>query len=697
MRWFLLKAIALIAVWASCHCRGEELDLIPASFDIQTKGRIVYMMSEGSYVFACAIADPALLVFDLSEPMAPRLVSEVPLPGPPSEVALSGHYAFVAAPSSSVAFRNPAIHIVDITDAQQRVLKKTIKTSDDPFRVTVAGNLLYVADASGVAIFDITDPLSPRLLSHLALRAIDIVVNGPYAYVATGYSLIYVLDVSDPGEPRLIRTIAHEGSSYDLAIAHGVLFIIAGLEGLLSFDLTEPSAPRQLGNYKGPWAFSVTVRGGYACVNLDDGIAVLDVSDPAQIFLAAQFREVRSSVAGSVLVEQSVVFSTGRSQSSLNVAPLAEANTKRIGSLSYSKASLVLALGKTNVFLASYGMLTLDPTDPQQIVVVSTNNSVRAGVISKSETRAITFDAGAMQSFLIDSNENFVLSGSTNLNSVTNFSFAAPISAALSGDVAFVGAGRAGLLIYDLRGTDPVAVSVITNFQTVLSVASSRNVLALVGSEVSPENTCCISTTTLLNLSDPFTPQFAARIDRITNAARVTMEGSLLVITDTAKKITSFDISNPTQPSYRGEATLRSTAKATILVDQKAYVAEAWSGFEVFDLSDGGVPNRFGGNSAYAVDDIAARGSLVFTATNFGSEFSVFSLPATSSAARLFSEGFAPDGFRFSVGRLSGTPTIQRSTDLSIWTDWKTISSNTFVPVMDADVDRQDQFYRLKY
>jgi hypothetical protein len=696
MRWFLLRAATLIVMWASIPSRGEEFDLTPVSFGIATKHHVVHMTSEGNYVFACAIANSAFLVFDLSEPASPKLVNELPLSGAPGHVVISGHYAFVAAQSSNFPLPNGALHVIDIADPQQPVLKKTVKLSANPFRLRLAGDLLYIVDASGVRILDIRDPLAPLVLSGVAMTAADIVLTTAYAYVATFSNGIAILDVSDPTMPSLIGQVEHEGKSFRVEIANGVLF--ASTDGaLLTFDLTiEPSAPRQIGNYtRGAFAANMIVRDNYAYVDLSaipGGIRVLDVADPAKIFMAGQFYlEVPSGgVSALVLIGQSVAFATGGTQSTLNITPLVEASAKWIGSVPYLKASQVLAVGKTNVFLASFGMLTLDATDPQKVYVVSTNDSVRARVMAKSDTRAVTFYGREMQSFLIDSNENFHLNGSTTLAGVPNFNLSDPFSATLNNDFAYVAAGPAGLLIYDLTASDPVAVGAVTNLERVLSVASSSNLVAVVAGRSN------VGRPALLDLSNPRVPKIVAEIAEITNAVFVAMQGNLLVVADIGKKIGSFDVTDPRRPSIRGEAFLRGQVKTMSVVEGIAYVAEGLNGFEVFDLLTSDAPRRLGGNSAYAIDDINARGSAIFTATG-GVGLSIFNSPVLEGIPAGLKGELKAEGFQLRItGTISGTAIIQRSDDLLIWTDWKGVSSAAAFPVSDAELNSQHQFYRLK-
>ena len=70
-------------------------------------------------------------------------------------------------------------------------------------RVRVVGNLLYVADGRNLAIYDVSEPASPRGVGRVYLDypAMDLSVSGGIACVALRYYGVKIVDVSEPRSP----------------------------------------------------------------------------------------------------------------------------------------------------------------------------------------------------------------------------------------------------------------------------------------------------------------------------------------------------------------------------------------------------------------------------------------------------------------------------------------------------------------
>jgi hypothetical protein len=167
-----------------------------------------------------------LVVVDFSRPDAPRILSRTPLESVPSDVAVSGDHAFVA------------------------------------------------AEAVGLQIVDVADPYRPELVGQIATggNAKAVVVDGGHAYVAVEGVGLKVVDVSDPARPTEESSLRVPGGALDVAIA-GSQVAVAGGSGVQLVDVSVPSAPRWLDYYhlSDPEASvtSLAVRGNhlYAGVN----------------------------------------------------------------------------------------------------------------------------------------------------------------------------------------------------------------------------------------------------------------------------------------------------------------------------------------------------------------------------------------------------------------------------------------------
>jgi hypothetical protein len=152
-----------------------------------------------------------------------------------------------------------ALTVIDARDpSRPQVLGSVaLDGSAYPHDIQLDGGLLYLARAvSGPAedgsleIFDIADPVRPRLLGiQRGVKARSVHVTGGRAFVAQSLSDVRVFDVSDPTAPRdsgaspfAPNTQALDGS--------GQLLVTAG-RGIRWFDVSDPDRPRDLGALSG--------------------------------------------------------------------------------------------------------------------------------------------------------------------------------------------------------------------------------------------------------------------------------------------------------------------------------------------------------------------------------------------------------------------------------------------------------------
>jgi hypothetical protein len=111
-------------------------------------------------------------------------------------------------------------------------------------RFSADGRTLYLTDVTGLAVYDVADPESPQIRSHLPLPR-------------CGGSGVYLVDVSDPGDPTILdaRPSRAPGltvydvrdlSAAPVATSAGgeELAWVTGADETFAFDLTDPASPR---------------------------------------------------------------------------------------------------------------------------------------------------------------------------------------------------------------------------------------------------------------------------------------------------------------------------------------------------------------------------------------------------------------------------------------------------------------------
>jgi hypothetical protein len=179
---------------------------------------------------------------------------------------------------------------------------------EESFNLTINGPDVF--SSSGGIFLDITnipdwmsfislDP-NPRIKSSYDTSglAYDVTVIDDYAYIASGLSGLYIIDIKNPSNPILKGSF--DTSAFSMGIdVYGNYAYLATYNGLVIADISDTSSPTFKGLYnEGIWGSNeigdVVVYGNYAYLasREDDdktGLHIVDVTNPANPTLAASY------------------------------------------------------------------------------------------------------------------------------------------------------------------------------------------------------------------------------------------------------------------------------------------------------------------------------------------------------------------------------------------------------------------------
>jgi cyclophilin family peptidyl-prolyl cis-trans isomerase len=153
----------------------------------------------------------------------------------------------------------------------------------------VEGSMMYVAmGTAGVYAYDVSNPAAPvfKGLYNTPYYARQLVVRGTTLYVAD-WTSVQILNASDPTAIKLVGQ-AQLASTYffSLAVTDNSLFVAALDKGLVSFDISNPSAPSYRSTLKTlatgvsfSQVTSIDIVGSYAYVADLRAVSVINVSD----------------------------------------------------------------------------------------------------------------------------------------------------------------------------------------------------------------------------------------------------------------------------------------------------------------------------------------------------------------------------------------------------------------------------------
>ena len=126
----------------------------------------------------------------------------------------------------------------------------------DGMPLELAGDVAFAAaSTAGLRIIDLSDPIRPRWIGHLALAgdAAGISIDGQRAVLIEGLrsdiegrgadAHIHLLDIGNPLEPRIIGSLVESKikHSFSIALSGARAFVPAHRSGLLAFDVGDPA------------------------------------------------------------------------------------------------------------------------------------------------------------------------------------------------------------------------------------------------------------------------------------------------------------------------------------------------------------------------------------------------------------------------------------------------------------------------
>ncbi len=182
-----------------------------------------------------------------------------------------------------------SIAVYDVSDPNSPALLSTVRPIPGLF-VEMAydpvSRTLWAADFYGeIHTYDVSDPSNPTEIGTLPLPfpITGLYLNGSDLYVAVTLGGVVIYDVSDPHAPAMVGSFSTPPYALDVYVDGGRAYVASDTGGIYIYDVSDPSSPAMLGSYAGGWrALAVLPYGNYLFVGADStGLVVLDISDPS--------------------------------------------------------------------------------------------------------------------------------------------------------------------------------------------------------------------------------------------------------------------------------------------------------------------------------------------------------------------------------------------------------------------------------
>lgn len=257
------------------------------------------------------LSNSGLKILDVSDPAAPRFVSDLDLGGATDGLAVSGTLIYL----SNVEH---GLQVIDAADRANPELVATLQTAPairpvEHFtytgrNVAVSDHHVFIADgALGFRIFDVSVPAQPRLVGRLDLpgtegvEAVAVAISGDHAYLACGYGGLWVIDISDPETPRQVATFppSEDGLFVRHVAVSGNVAFFTDQRNLVVLDVSDPGDPKHLASMIDDFTDNLAVSGTTACVRTRDGAQFVDVTDPSM----PRLQGVAAEVIGNIILD----------------------------------------------------------------------------------------------------------------------------------------------------------------------------------------------------------------------------------------------------------------------------------------------------------------------------------------------------------------------------------------------------------
>jgi hypothetical protein len=114
--------------------------------------------------------------------------------------------------------------------------------------LAIAGNYAYLTCDRGLVLVDISQPLTPRIVSEVAapqvVRPTAVAVQFRYAFVTDAEGL-KVIEISAPERPRFVQAATLKiAEARNVYVARTYAYVAGGAEGLVVVDVERPEQPR---------------------------------------------------------------------------------------------------------------------------------------------------------------------------------------------------------------------------------------------------------------------------------------------------------------------------------------------------------------------------------------------------------------------------------------------------------------------
>lgn len=235
----------------------------------------------GNHVYSDSVS--RFRIHDLTNPLSPTLVADVPTGDSGRAVRVRGSFAYVGSE------QGPGISVFNISNpASPTLISQYATTEGYGLAFTNSGLLCSVDRERGFSILDVANPNSLATVGVLPAVGILSSVNSgfPYLYAGSARAGLKILDVKDPEAPAIVSSYETLAAVSNITRQGKLVYMTEFAQGLEIVDVSDATSPKFVGSYVIPNVQDLKVVGDHAYVTSMSSFKVLDISEPTTPTLA---------------------------------------------------------------------------------------------------------------------------------------------------------------------------------------------------------------------------------------------------------------------------------------------------------------------------------------------------------------------------------------------------------------------------
>jgi len=251
------------------------------------------VLVKGDHAYVATGSEGAMYVINIADPLHPYQVSKFMADGISVDVVLNGDYATIGTFEDS----SNCYTVVDVGDpadpGEASAIGLYSLECGAARQMAAQGDYVYSADEAGLSIYDLSDPARIRTAGRIDLQqeghqTVALAISGEHAYVADAGAGLKIVDISDPGSPKLLHKVMIENVVGSVAIEGTRLYVGHYGDGFTVMDNSSPGdIPIAIGRYHTASTLEEAFVSNGLLISSEGsgGLEILDVTDPADIRL----------------------------------------------------------------------------------------------------------------------------------------------------------------------------------------------------------------------------------------------------------------------------------------------------------------------------------------------------------------------------------------------------------------------------